>query len=67
MRKKALGEGFNPERYGMIFCPECNGRGKISKNVKEFEVCMACGGFGLIKAPGEEPMNGKTYGGKVNN
>jgi hypothetical protein len=59
MQKKALGERFNPERYGMIFCPQCNGRGKVFKTVKEFEVCMACGGFVLIKTP-REKQNSKA-------
>jgi len=59
MQKKTLGERFNPERYGMIFCPQCNGRGKIFKTIKEFEVCMACGSFGLIKTP-REKQNSKA-------
>jgi DnaJ-class molecular chaperone len=66
MRKKVLGDGFDPERYSMIFCPECNGRGKIFKDIKEFEVCMVCGGFGLIKTPREEPTDGRNDGGRFN-
>ena len=59
MQKKVLRQGSDPERYGMISCPECNGRGKIFKNLKEFEVCMGCGGFGAIKASRGEPMDGR--------
>jgi len=65
MEKKALGERFNPKRYGMTFCPQCNGRGRIFKSIKEFEVCMACGGFGLIKAPREEPISGRSDGDRL--
>ena len=57
MEKEILGNGFNPERYGMIFCPQCNGQGKVSKDGNEVSVCTACGGFGLIKAPREEPID----------
>jgi len=58
MQKKAPPEGLNPERYGMIPCPHCNGRGKVFRDVKEFNVCMVCGGFGAIKAPRGEPIDG---------
>ncbi len=40
---------FNPEKYGMIFCPKCNGSGKFFTNVNGANVCKICGGFGLIK------------------
>ena len=23
---------FNPEKYGMVFCPDCKGKGKLPKN-----------------------------------
>jgi len=58
MQKKTLPEGFNPKRYGMVLCPRCNGRGKIFKDPKEFNVCMVCGGFGAIKPPKGEPIDG---------
>jgi hypothetical protein len=64
--KKVLGERFNPERYGMIFCPQCNGRGKIFKTIKEFEVYTACGGFGLIKIPREKPVDEESDEGRFN-
>ncbi len=46
-----------PEKYGMISCPRCNGLGKVFRSSKEIEVCMACGGFGAIKAPAEEVIH----------
>ncbi len=64
MQKKDLCQRFSPEKYGMIYCPECNGRGKIFKNVREFEVCIDCGGFGLIKAPRKEPLDEESDEGR---
>ena len=40
---------FTPERYGMIFCPDCNGLGRFDNDNEEIKVCRVCGGFGLIK------------------
>ena len=40
---------FDPEKYGMTFCPLCKGDGKLAKMPEGFEVCKECGGFGLIK------------------
>ncbi len=40
---------FNPEKYGMVFCPDCNGKGKIPKNLGGLNVCPKCGGSGLVK------------------
>jgi hypothetical protein len=36
---------FRPEKYGMVFCPECHGSGK-DKGAKI--PCQKCGGFGLL-------------------
>jgi len=52
--KMAIGKAqkdkkFSPERYGMIFCPDCNGLGKFTNDNEEIKVCRVCGGFGLIK------------------
>jgi len=41
--------GFDPKKYGMIFCPNCHGRGKFIHDALGTGVCKACGGFGLIK------------------
>jgi len=44
---------FNPEKIGMVFCPNCEGSGKSFDEDKGVDVCMVCRGFGLIKK-GEE-------------
>jgi DnaJ-class molecular chaperone len=46
---------FDPEKYGMLFCPNCNGKGKLSKNPGGFNVCLRCGGGGVIKKEKELP------------
>ena len=47
----------DPGKYNMVFCPVCNGEGKLSKGLAGSVVCKECGGFGLIKKkfdiPGE--------------
>ncbi len=58
MQKKDLDQRPSLERYGMIFCPHCNGRGRIFKTLKEFNVCVVCGGFGAIKAPTGQSNDG---------
>ena len=40
---------FDPEKYGMLFCPQCNGYGKSLKNSNNIRVCTGCGGFGLVR------------------
>jgi DnaJ-class molecular chaperone len=49
VKRGKIDEAFNPEKYGMIFCPDCRGSGKSFHNAKGASVCKACGGFGLIK------------------
>jgi DnaJ-class molecular chaperone len=49
MKKPNKGKWFAPEKYGMIFCPDCAGSGKSIYDAKEGSVCKVCGGFGLIK------------------
>ena len=44
-----MGKIFNPEKYNMIFCPLCEGKGKLLMKPSGFNVCKECGGFGLIK------------------
>lgn len=46
---------FNPEKYGMIYCPVCKGIGKLFDELWEGSVCQMCGGFGLIRK--EEEVN----------
>ncbi len=40
---------FDPEKYGMIFCPDCEGKGKLPKKPDGFIVCSTCGGCGAIR------------------
>jgi DnaJ-class molecular chaperone len=57
-----MGKTFNPQKYNMVFCSVCNGKGKLRKNPYEFDVCKECGGFGLIKnemGTFEEVKNGE--------
>lgn len=44
-----IGQKFNPEKYDMIFCPDCGGSGKSFIYSKGNSVCKVCGGFGLIR------------------
>ena len=52
-----MGKAFDSEKYNMVFCPACNGKGKLPKNPGGFDVCGKCGGFGLVKRELEESMN----------
>jgi len=38
---------FDPEKYGMLFCPLCDGK-RFIINPKR-KCCPKCGGFGLTK------------------
>jgi DnaJ-class molecular chaperone len=49
VEKKTVGNRVNPEKYGMIFCPECHGSGKCFNPAKKVEVCKFCQGFGAIR------------------
>jgi len=46
---------FNPEKYGMIICPSCDGHGFI-QNPKR-QCCPTCGGFGFVRKEAEEDTN----------
>jgi DnaJ-class molecular chaperone len=48
-KKEKLYKRFNPEKYKMIFCPFCRGRGKSSNEDEGVRVCSQCGGFGWVK------------------
>ena len=43
-----MDKGFNPEKYGMIACPVCDGDGRL-RFLNHVGVCQNCGGFGYIK------------------
>jgi DnaJ-class molecular chaperone len=45
---------FVPEKYGMVICPLCNGKGFLNKSSDPIDVfarsvCIKCGGFGAIR------------------
>jgi DnaJ-class molecular chaperone len=46
---------FNPRKYGLAFCPDCKGKGKLPKYPTGFNVCSRCGGSGVIKKEEEVP------------
>ncbi len=48
-----MGKNFDPQKYDMVFCSVCNGKGKLLKSHDELEVCRRCGGFGFIKKESE--------------
>ena len=40
---------FDPENIDMLFCPLCNGEGKLPDGQDGIKVCPQCQGFGIIK------------------
>ncbi len=44
-----MGKIFDPEKYGMLLCPDCKGKAKFPKGPGGFIVCSRCGGNGFIK------------------
>ena len=60
MRRTTIDERFNPEKYGMIFCPNCRGSGKSFHDAKGVNVCKVCGGFGLIKKQEKSSIHDKS-------
>jgi DnaJ-class molecular chaperone len=49
-----MDKDFVPEKYGMVICPLCGGRGFLIKQSDQIKVtlrkvCTKCGGFGAIK------------------
>ncbi|MBS3918611.1 MAG: hypothetical protein KG012_06955 [Deltaproteobacteria bacterium] len=49
-----MDKNFAPEKYGMLICPLCSGKGFLIKdsdqiNVTLRRVCTKCGGFGATK------------------
>lgn len=39
---------IDPEKYSMVICPLCKGKGKFLQDPDGLEVCTRCSGFGLI-------------------
>jgi hypothetical protein len=56
MGKGTASHEFNPERYGMMYCPGCLGAGKHPEDENEGLVCHVCGGFGWIKRENRTPL-----------
>ncbi len=50
VERTAEGGRINPERYGMVFCSNCNGSGRYFYANTGVSVCRVCEGFGLTKA-----------------
>jgi DnaJ-class molecular chaperone len=50
-----MGKNFDPEKYGMLFCPDCKGIGKLPKSPDGFIVCSRCGGNGVVKKEKKAP------------
>ena len=59
MKTTSIDKRVHPEKYGMIFCPRCNGSGRSLNDSKEVNVCRACGGFGAIKKEDKGGFNDK--------
>jgi hypothetical protein len=49
MEKETGRHEFNPEKYGMSFCPSCYGAGRHIDDEDGALVCTICGGFGWIR------------------
>jgi hypothetical protein len=47
--KTKVGRRFDPNKYGMIFCPNCSGSGRSFGDAQGMNVCKVFGGFGLVK------------------
>jgi hypothetical protein len=39
VRRTKINERFNPEEYGMIFCPDCSGSGRSFTDPKGANAC----------------------------
>ena len=48
-----MDDNFDPKRYGMLFCLECNGNGKLLTDSDDIQICPKCGGFGFVKKENE--------------
>lgn len=40
---------MNPEKFGYIECPHCNGFGSSFKDPEDINVCTQCHGTGLVR------------------
>ena len=46
---------FQPEKYGMVICSQCNGQGYIQ--ARKRRCCPKCGGFGFVRKETEKEAN----------
>ena len=44
---------LNPEKFGYMQCPHCNGYGLSLKDPERVNICTRCDGLGLIKKKDE--------------
>jgi DnaJ-class molecular chaperone len=49
-----MDKDFVPEKYGMVICPLCGGKGFLTKFPEQVKVtlrkvCIKCGGFGALR------------------
>ena len=61
MEKSSKGKDFSPEKYGMIFCPDCSGSGRFFTDAKAIDVCKTCGGCGAIKKEEKKKLKKVAY------
>ncbi len=54
-----MGKIFNPQKYGILRCPDCKGEGKFPKGPDGSIVCSRCGGNGFIKKEKRPPEEDK--------
>jgi DnaJ-class molecular chaperone len=57
-RRKMDKKIFQPEKYGMVICPRCSGKGHIQNHKRLF--CPICGGFGFVRKETEKGANTST-------
>jgi DnaJ-class molecular chaperone len=51
-------KNFEPEKYGMVICPSCNGKGYIQ--TPKQQACPKCGGFGYVRKGTEKDENASS-------
>jgi DnaJ-class molecular chaperone len=49
------GKIFESEKYGLVTCPNCNGRGYVQTEGRQ--CCPKCGGFGFVRKEIEKDAN----------
>ena len=48
---------MNPEKYGYVQCPHCNGYGSSLKDPVGVNQCTRCNGLGLVKKGTYKELN----------